>query len=87
MRAAKRLTLAAPPPDPFGERRRVALRARLQLLGGRFDFETDSARLLRLVRLAYAGLPPHRLATVTPRFRVRLQLTPRAPAQRAGRTA
>ena len=64
----------------------MALRARLQLLGGRFDFETDSARLLRLVRLAYAGLPPHRLAAVTPRFRVRLQLTPRAPAQRAGRT-
>jgi hypothetical protein len=69
-------TLAAPPPDPFGERRRGALRVRLQLLGGRFEFETDSARLLRLVGLAYANLPRHRLSAAVPRFHVRLVLTP-----------
>ena len=79
----RRGTLAAPPPDPFGERRRGALRAQLQLLGGRFEFETDSARLLRLVRLAYARLPPHRLSRAAPHFRVRLVLTPPVPG--AGR--
>jgi hypothetical protein len=78
-------TLAAPPPDPFGERRNGALRARLQLLGGRFEFETDSARLLRLVHVAYARLPPHRLGAVAPRFHVRLVLTPPQPARRARR--
>jgi hypothetical protein len=85
MRNPRRLTLAAPPPDPFGEHRRAALRERLQLLGGRFDFETDSARLLRIVRLAYAGLPPHRLPGVVPHFRVRLVLTPAARARRTKR--
>jgi energy-coupling factor transporter ATP-binding protein EcfA2 len=83
MRAAARLTLSAPPPDPFGEHRRPAHRARLQVLGGRFDFETDSARLLRIVRLAYAGLPPHRLSTPAPRMRVKLVLT--APERSARR--
>ena len=83
MRLRRRGTLAAPPPDPFGERRRCALRARLQLLGGQFDFETDSARLLRLVRLAYARLPAHRFPQAAPHIRVRLVLTP--PAPRAGR--
>lgn len=81
----RRGLLAAPPPDPFGESRRCAQRARLQLLGGRFEFETDSARLLRLVRLAYARLPAHRLSAVVPRFLVRLVLTPPKPARRAGR--
>jgi hypothetical protein len=72
MRRTRRLTLAAPPPDPFGEHRRPVWRERLQLLGGQFDFETDSARLLRIVRAAYARLPAHRVAAVTPRLRVRL---------------
>jgi len=87
MRAAKRLTLAAPPPDPFGERRRPAWCEHLQLLGGRFDFETDSAQLRRIVRLAYAGLPPHRLAGSAPHFRIRLQLTPRTSRRRTSRGA
>jgi hypothetical protein len=82
MRPAKRLTLAAPPPDPFGERRRARLRVRVPLLGGSFEFETDSARLLRLVQLAYAQLPAQRWARVPPRFRIRLQLTPRPPSRR-----
>jgi energy-coupling factor transporter ATP-binding protein EcfA2 len=80
-RAGKRLTLAAPPPDPFGEHRRARFHVRLQLLGGRFDFETDSARLLRIVRIAYAGLPPHILAAPAPRLRVQLVLTARPPGR------
>ena len=80
----RRDVFAAPPPDPFGERRRGALRARLQLLGGRFEFESDSARLLCLVRQAYGRLPPQRLSTAVPRFRVRLVLTPPS-GRRAGR--
>jgi len=81
MASDRRATLAAPPPDPFGEHRRARWCERLDLLGGRFHFETDSVRLLRLVRAAYARLPAHRLAGVLPRFRVRLVLT------HAGRTA
>jgi hypothetical protein len=81
-----RLTLAAPPPDPFGERTRAAFRERLQLLGGEFEFETDSWRLQRIIRSAYAGLPPHRLARAVPRFRVRLVVmpTPRAGGRPPG---
>lgn len=79
--ARRRATLAAPPPDPFGERRRAARCERLQLLGARFEFETDSAQLLRIVRSAYAGLPAHRLGRRAPRLRVRLSLS-RAPAAR-----
>jgi hypothetical protein len=74
--APKRLTLAAPPPDPFGEHRQPLYSERLQLLGGQFDFETDSPRLLRLVRLAYARLPSHRFSATAPRLRVRLILGP-----------
>ena len=77
-------TLAAPPPDPFGERTRAALRARLQLLGARFEFETDSTRLLHLVRQAYAGLPPQRLARAASPVRLRLTLTP-SGVHRGGR--
>lgn len=79
----KRPTLAAPPPDPFGERRHAAFRERLQLLGGRFEFETDSRRLQRLVRTAFAGLPAHKFAPTAPRFRMRLVATP----ARGGRSA
>jgi len=82
MRRKRRPTLAAPPPDPFGELGRARFRECLQLLGGRFDFETDSARLLRIVQAAYARLPPHKLAAASPRFRVRLVLT--APRRSRG---
>jgi energy-coupling factor transporter ATP-binding protein EcfA2 len=81
---SRRPTLAAPPPDPFGERRGVAFRERLQLLGARFDFETASAQLLRIVRLAYARLPPHKLAGTSPCLRVKLVLTS-SPRRRRGR--
>ncbi|HLY51675.1 MAG TPA: hypothetical protein VKQ31_01575, partial [Steroidobacteraceae bacterium] len=87
MARGRRPTLAAPPPDPFGEHRRAAWRFRAQLLGGRFEFETDSRSLLRIVKAAYAGLPPHRLAAPPPRLRVRLALGPAPPQAGATRTA
>jgi hypothetical protein len=79
MRGPGRLTLAAPPPDPFGEKGSVAYCSRLQVLGGQFDFETNSARLLRIVRQAYERLPAHKLPGAVPHFRVRLVLTGGAP--------
>ena len=87
MHHRRRPTLAAPPPDPFGERTRAALHLRLQLLGGRFDFETDSVRLLRIVQRAYARLPPHRLVGRPPQLRVKLVLTPGKPRQSARQAA
>jgi hypothetical protein len=50
-------------------------RESLQLLGGRFQFESNSRELLQLVDSAYAGLPRHRLSAVAPRMRVRLLLS------------
>jgi hypothetical protein len=61
--------------DPFGEHSKMMARDDLQLLGSRFQFESNSAQLLRLVDSAYAGLPSHRLTAQTPRLRVRLLLT------------
>ncbi len=60
--------------DPFGERAPAMMRKHLQLLGGRFQFESNSGQLLRLVDSAYAGLPRHRLSAAVPRLRVRLSL-------------
>jgi hypothetical protein len=72
------------PADPFHERAPPASRARMQLLGGRFEFECGSSELRRLVDWAYAGLPRHKLSAVAPRIRVRLALAPRArPRSRA----
>jgi hypothetical protein len=62
--------------DPFAERAQSIAQERFQLLGGRFQFESESPQLLRLVNSAYLGLPPHRLSTVAPRLRVRLVLNP-----------
>jgi energy-coupling factor transporter ATP-binding protein EcfA2 len=61
--------------DPFGEHSKMMARDDLQLLGSRFQFESNSRQLLRLVDSAYAGLPSHRLTAQTPRLRVRLLLT------------
>jgi len=83
MRAKRRRTLAAPPPDPFGEHEPPTYAESLGLLGGRFEFQTDSARLLRLVHQAYARLPSHAFGRAAPRCRVRLALTP-PPQARAG---
>ena len=81
--APKRLTLAAPPADPFGERRDARYSERVQLLGAHFHFETDSPHLRRMVRLAYARLPSHRFSGAVPRLRVRLVLTARERPARA----
>jgi hypothetical protein len=78
---ARRRTLAAPPPDPFGEHRPRSTQ-RLRLLGGDFEFEADHPRLQQIVREAYAGLPPHRLNGRAPRFRVRLTAAPGRSARR-----
>ena len=78
MAHSRRKTLAAPPPDPFGEHRHAPWCLRQYLLGGQFEFRTDSRALLSVVQAAYAGLPPHRLAAPAPRLRVRLVLGPAA---------
>jgi hypothetical protein len=64
--------------DPFGERSVGYGRRELQLMGGRFLFESESPELLRLVDAAYKGLPAHRFSPRPPRFRVRLILAPAA---------
>ena len=63
--------------DPFRERSTTMIREPLQLLGGRFRFETNRRELLHLVDSAYAGLPRHRLSAAVPRLRVGLLLSPR----------
>lgn len=60
--------------DPFGERASNVLHEEVQLLGGRFRFETETPALLRLVQSAYAGLPRRRLSATAPRFRIKLVL-------------
>ncbi|RAO77630.1 serine kinase [Dyella jiangningensis] len=69
--------------DPFLERtgRRDVVHA--SALGGDFRFESDSPELLQLARLAYEGLPAHRLSVSPPAFHVELRLLERrvdAPA-------
>jgi len=49
-------------------------RGPLQLLGSRFQFQSNSRELLDLVDGAYAGLPAHRLPGAAPRIRIGLQL-------------
>ncbi len=63
-----------PAQDPFHEHAPLPWQARFQILGYRFDFESNSARLLRLVSTAYAGLPAHRLSPPAAPFRIRLWL-------------
>ena len=83
MTRKRRLSLAAPPPDPFGEHRPPAYRERFQVLGGDFNFGIDSARLRALVRTAYSGLPPHQFRTPVPQFWVRLLVSQAGRARRA----
>lgn len=64
--------------DPFGERT-PTLREHLQLLGARFQFQSNSRQLLHLVESAYGGLPRHRLSDAGPRLRVGLQLMSGGP--------
>jgi hypothetical protein len=66
--------------DPFGERIPMRVRKPLQLLGGRFRFESNSRELLQLVDSAYAGLPRHKLSATAPELCIRLLLTPHSKA-------
>ena len=68
--------MAEPAADPFGERPAAPLTMRAWLLGGEFRFACESRGLLEIVRSAYAGLPPLRLAGRAPGFSVRLALLP-----------
>ncbi len=65
--------------DPFGESASIVAHKTMQLMGGRFQFESASRQLMRLVDHAYRGLPPHRFSRNSPSFRVRLMLTPAPP--------
>jgi hypothetical protein len=68
--------------DPFGERSPTIIRERLQLLGARFRFESNSRQLLHLVDAAYADLPRHRLSDTVPRLKVSLLLKGGDPHRR-----
>jgi energy-coupling factor transporter ATP-binding protein EcfA2 len=72
--------------DPFGERSQMIVRKHIQLLGGRFQFESNSHELLQLVDSAYLGLPRHRLSDVSPRMRVQLLLSPGVQPRRRRRS-
>jgi hypothetical protein len=73
--------------DPFRERAVKLLRLPLQLLGGRFEFQTASRELMRIVRWAYADLPAHRMSAAVPRCAVRLVLGDAAASLAAGEPA
>ena len=84
---ARRVTQPDIAADPFRERPRGLLRTHRQLLGGAFEFATESPQLMRLVRWAYDGLPRHRLAPAPARMAVRLMLGGRMEGGRGMRRA
>jgi hypothetical protein len=63
--------------DPFAERTPSLVREELNLMGGRFHFESNSEELLALVDAAYAGLPSHLFSPTPKTFRMKLILTPK----------
>ena len=67
--------------DPFDERT-ITRRENLQLLGARFQFQSNSRQLLSLVESAYRGLPRHRLPAAGAPLTIRLQLMSDAQPQR-----
>jgi hypothetical protein len=70
--------------DPFGESCQAMGRKRVQILGGRFEFESNNRELLRLVDSAYSGLPAHRVSPVVRTLRVKLLLGPRPRSRTRG---
>lgn len=72
--------------DPFQERPGGLLRAHRQVLGGAFEFATESPELMRLLRRAYDGLPRHRLTASPARMAVRLVLGARVGTERRRRS-
>ena len=77
-----RAVTSEPAADPFGERRRARLQMRAHVLGREFCFQCDHPQLLRVVRAAYAALPPQRMGRA-PRCTVRLALLPHTPRVRS----
>ena len=73
--------------DPFKESRRGLLRIHRRILGGAFEFATESPELLRLVRWAYDRLPRHRLAPSPALMAVRLVLGEGKRGERRQRSA
>ena len=65
--------------DPFGEGAPRLVRRPVNLMGGRFQFESSSEELLALVDAAYAGLPGHRFSPRPKTFRVKLMQTAARP--------
>src|ERR1700733_15826724 len=76
MSIKKRRMIARQESDPFGERTRKLKAKQFQLLGGNFRFESSDSALMSLVEHAYEGLPKHRMFDPSPRFRIRLTVTP-----------
>lgn len=73
--------------DPFRERPDGLLRLHRQVLGGAFEFASESPELMRLVRWAYDGLPGHRLSASPAPMAVRLVLGGRTGARSWARSA
>ncbi len=60
--------------DPFNERARTTLRARLHVLGGDFVVDTSDAALLELAVEAFGGLPAHKVERRPRQFIVHMAL-------------
>jgi len=63
--------------DPFSERSDHRISLSVQIMGERFLFETASESLLRVVEMAYGGLPQHSVPATAREFRIELRLLPR----------
>jgi len=63
--------------DPFLERFGPRFSTRIQIMGGRFLFESTSEALLRVVNAAYGGLPQYLLPVAAGDFRIELRMLPR----------
>jgi hypothetical protein len=63
--------------DPYSERTPSLVCEELNLMGGRFHFESNSKELLALVDAAYAGLPSHLFSPTPKTFHMKLILTPK----------
>lgn len=61
-------------PDPFLERMPERYSMDVHVLGGHFHFSSDSAALMEVVAMAYAGLPAHTLPVASADFHVELRL-------------
>src|ERR1700689_2828860 len=68
--------------DPFGERSELKELPRMDLLGARFLFRSNSAKMLRVANLAFAALPPHRLSARPPNLTLTLLLRPEERGRR-----